>query len=275
MTSRRPGDLVRLEELLDSIPQRIVACSGGVDSVLLATVAHRQNPRATVVAHTVTPAVPSADTARVVAAAGAENWRLELIRSSEFDDERYLNNPTNRCYFCKSHLYSALDALVESLDVAESVTVLSGANVDDLGEYRPGLKAAAEHHVRHPYVEVGMGKRDIRSVAGWLGLSVAELPASPCLSSRFYTGTRIDPVRLHAVEIGEATLSETTGIGVVRCRVRGDDVLVEVPVADRHRVSAEHLALIVDAMRAVDPKLASVALDDNPYRPGRAVLEIG
>jgi uncharacterized protein len=273
MTAERAA-LSRLEAVLESVPRRVVACSGGIDSVLLATVAHRANPESTVVAHTVTPAVPGADTGRVVAAAAEEGWQLQLVRSREFDDERYLGNPTNRCFFCKSHLYTALDELVACLDTSDPVTVLSGTNVDDLGEYRPGLQAAAEHGVRHPFIEAAMGKSDIRAVAESLGLSVAGLPASPCLSSRFYTGTRINPVRLHAVEVGEAALRQATGIDVVRCRVRGDEVLVETPLAERRRVTAAHLAVVADAMRAVDPELASVRLDESPYRPGRAVLEI-
>jgi uncharacterized protein len=258
--------------VLDDCASVVVACSGGIDSLVLATVAHRHAPTATVVGHTVTPAVPGGGTARVLAHARREGWRLELVRSSEFDDERYLTNPADRCYFCKSNLYDALDDLRLQLDLTEA-TVLSGANVDDLGDYRPGLVAAAEHDVRHPYVEAGTGKSDIRLLARHLGLAEAELPASPCLASRLYTGTRVTATRLRAVEVGEAVLREA-GMTIARCRLREDDVLVEVPDERRAAVGCDLLDDVAAAMCAVEPRIRSVRLDPAAYRPGRAVIHI-
>ncbi len=156
----------------------------------------------------------------------------------------------------------------------DGVTVVSGANTDDLGEYRPGLVAAAEHGVRHPFVESGMGKADIRALARSLGMDDADLPASPCLASRLYTGTRVTAARLHAVEVGEALLRDH-GFRVARCRVRDDAVLVEVPDEDRDRVSRTLLDDVCRAMRAAEPSIGAVTLDPQPYRPGRAVLGIG
>ncbi len=120
---------------------RIVACSGGIDSLLLATVAHRQDPTSTVVAHTVTPAVPGEGTSRVLSYAASEGWQLQVVRSREFEDERYLGNPTDRCYWCKSNLYDAVAELRHSGVAPRGATILSGANLDDLSEYRPGLTA--------------------------------------------------------------------------------------------------------------------------------------
>lgn len=259
--------LSRLQQALAATPTRIVACSGGVDSLLLATVAHRAAPHTTVVAHAVTPAVPAAATARVIAQAEAENWTLELVRSTEFDDERYLANPRNRCYFCKSHLYAAIGELPSRA----GATMLSGANVDDLGEYRPGLIAAEENEVRHPYIEAGLGKADIRSIARELGLDFAELPASPCLASRLYTDTAVTPSRLRSIEIGEDLLKMLTGINVVRCRLREEVVLIEVTAEDHARVTDEIIDRVAAAMRKVEPSLNRVILDDKPYRPGRAL----
>lgn len=261
-----------LHAVLDDCGAVVVACSGGIDSLLLATVAHRRAPGRTVVGHTVTPAVPGEGTARVLAHARRGGWRLELVRSKEFDDERYLSNPTDRCYFCKTSLYDALDELRQQLDLDEAI-VLSGANIDDLGEYRPGLAAAAEHGVRHPYVDAVMGKAEIRSLARHLGVVEAELPASPCLASRLYTGTRVTAARLRAVEVGEAVLRQA-GLLVVRCRVREDEVLVEVPDERRADVGRELLDDVAAAMRAVEPGIGSVALDPVAYRPGRAVIQI-
>ncbi|MGY1743021.1 MULTISPECIES: ATPase [unclassified Blastococcus] len=263
---RLEDDLV---DVLARVPRRAVACSGGVDSLLLATVAHRADPAGTLVVHSVTPAVPAAATARVLEAAAAQGWALRTVRSSEFDDPRYLANPRNRCYVCKSHLYDAMSDLVAA--VGGTHVLLSGANTDDLGEYRPGLVAAAEHGVRHPYVEAGIGKAGIRALAASLGLGWADLPASPCLASRLYTGTAVTPVRLRAVEVGEELVTRLTGIRVVRCRLLGDAVRIEVADADRDRMDGAVVAAVLRAMRAVDPSIAGAALDDEAYRPGRAL----
>ena len=259
--------LHRLHRVLEEMPTRIVACSGGIDSLLLATVAHRGAPRSTVVAHAVTPAVPAAATARVIERAEAENWTLELVRSKEFDDERYLANPRNRCYFCKSHLYAA----IRELDTPKGSTMLSGANIDDLGEYRPGLIAAEENTVRHPYIEAGLAKADIRGIARRLGLDFAELPASPCLASRLYTGTAVTPSRLRSIEVGEDLLRMLTGVDVVRCRLREDVVMIEVTADDQALVSEQVIERVAEAMRRVEPSLRGAFLDDAPYRPGRAL----
>jgi uncharacterized protein len=273
---RRPDALAaiaRVEAVLAVIPERIVACSGGIDSLVLATLAHRADAASTVVAHTVTPAVPGDGTARVVAYADRDGWRLETVRSGEFDDERYLANPTDRCYFCKSNLYDAVAELAGSRWPGSAVPViLSGANVDDLGEYRPGLDAAAERNVRHPYVEADVTKAEIRAMARHLGLAEADLPASPCLASRLYTGTRVTPGRLRAIEAGEALLRSVTGLDVVRCRVRDEVVVVEVAAADRDRVDDAVLDDVARVMRRVEPSITAIELDDRPYEPGRAFV---
>lgn len=264
--------LRRLEAQLAQTPTRVVACSGGVDSVLLATVAHRAGPAATVVAHTVTPAVPGDGTARVRALAAEHGWNLQIVRSREFDDERYLSNPTDRCYFCKSNLYDAVGDLRGHDGLDEAATILSGANTDDLGEYRPGLDAAGERGVRHPYLEAAIGKSEIRAIARLLGLGVADLAASPCLASRLYTGTRVTAARLGAIEAGEALLRDRLGLAVVRCRVRGNDVLIEVPDDERHLVTAEHQQAVLSTMAVIEPSLVSTELDHDGYRPGRAIV---
>jgi len=238
---------VTIEDILASIPHRIIACSGGIDSLLLATLAHQSDPDATIVAHTVTPAVPAAATARVVAFADRHGWDLRLLRSNEFEDERYLATPADRCYYCKTNLYDAIGELRELVADTEAV-ILSGANVDDLGEYRPGLVAADEHGVRHPYIEADWTKSAIRSRATELGLPEASLPASPCLASRIYTGTRVTPTRLHAIEAGERVVTELTGIDVVRCRVRDAAVLIEVRNEDRALVTEHVIAAVHSTM---------------------------
>jgi len=272
--------LARLHAVLDDVPHRIIACSGGIDSLLLAVVAHGAAPETTTIAHTVTPAVPGDGTARVVAHAERAGWDLRVVRSGEFDDEAYLSNPTDRCYHCKTNLYDAIDTLRDGIPVTRrrsndatlGAVVLSGANLDDLGEYRPGLAAAAEHFVRHPYVEARITKTEIRAVARLLDLAEADLPASPCLASRLYTGTRVTPSRLRAIEAGEALVRERTGVTVVRCRVRDDAVLVEVADTDRALVDSDVLAGLATTMASIEPSMTSVALDDGAYAPGRAFV---
>ncbi|MEP4648996.1 MAG: ATPase, partial [Ilumatobacter sp.] len=242
------GALGRLHAVLGSMHPRIVACSGGIDSLLLAHVAHEAAPAATLIAHTVTPAVPGDGTARVVDHAERHGWETRIVRSGEFDDEAYLSNPTDRCYHCKSNLYDAVMALRG--DTLPDAVILSGANLDDLGEYRPGLAAAAEREVRHPYVEAEVTKAEIRSIARHLGLAEADLPASPCLASRLYTGTRVTPSMLRAIEAGEALVRERSGIGVVRCRVRDTAVLVEVADVDRDLIDDRLLVGLAATMRS-------------------------
>ncbi|MGI9163120.1 MAG: hypothetical protein ACR2JI_09410 [Mycobacterium sp.] len=269
MTSRI---LTALNEWFDQSPQRMIACSGGVDSMLLATVAHRHNADATVVVHDVTAAVPAADTVRVIEHATAEGWNLTVISSEEFADERYLSNPRDRCYYCKSHLYAAMGRVADTVagDRELSMVLLSGANADDLNEFRPGLKAAAENGVRHPFLELDMGKAEIRSTADELGLAFADLPSSPCLASRLYTGTRVTQRRLRAVGVGEELVRQRTGIDVVRCRIDACEVRVEVPDADGERIDSGLLDAVLAAMRAVEPELTNISVDPRGYHPGRA-----
>lgn len=261
--------------VLEAVGPVVVACSGGVDSLLLATASHRYARHEPIIVHAISPAVPAAATRRVQDMARAGNWRLEVIQSGEFEDPVYRANPSNRCYYCKRHLYSALQRIVErESQQAERAhyTVVSGANMDDLGEYRPGLIAAGELGVRHPFIEAGMGKQDIRRLSREYGLASADLPASPCLASRLYTGTTVTASLLAAVDRGEEFLKEQTGIRIVRCRVRQDAMHIEVSDADRHRIVPALIASLREELRRISPDIHEVALDPQPYRPGRAFV---
>jgi len=246
-----------------------VACSGGVDSLLLATLAHRWAATQTTVVHAIGPAVPTAATARVRDWADREGWNLHLLDAGEYADPRYRANPIDRCYYCKSHLYEALTALRQALGRIEG-TILSGANRDDLSDDRPGLKAAAEADVVHPFIEAGIGKREIRGIAHALDLPFADLPASPCLTSRFYTGTPVAVEVLSAVDQAEQTIRRLTGIGVVRCRIRVDAMLIETEAVDQAAIDSQVLAAVEQVVRAVAPQIRAVMLDPKPYAMGRA-----
>ena len=283
MTGNKPisetsgGKVGKLNALLKEMGSCVVACSGGTDSLLLATVAHRILPDGCLVAHAISPAVPKEDTSRVRENAAREGWRLRVVEPAEFSDEDYLRNPVNRCYFCKSNLYAVLIPLAEELagDGSASVVILSGANRDDLSEYRPGLEAAREYRIRHPFIEAGMGKSDIRSLARSLDLPFADLPASPCLSSRLYSGTRVTPERLAAVHFTEGKVKEMTGIRVVRARLKGDHMLIEVSSADQSALSDSVLQQLRRDVLAKYIFIESLDLDPEPYRPGRSFQSQG
>lgn len=262
--------LSRIHAILAGIDRPVIACSGGIDSTLLATVAHRHGSGDVLVVHAVSPAVPPEATERVRQRAETEGWTLSVVQSGEFADENYLSNPVNRCYFCKSNLYASLQRIGEAHGAAG--TILSGANVDDLGEYRPGLDAAAERGVRHPWIEAGFTKAEIRALARELELPFAELPASPCLASRLYTGTRVTEKRLNAIHACEQLIRRHSGLEVVRCRIRGDAMLIELEAGAAPALDQAFLEQVGELARSIEPEVRSVSLDLAPYRPGRAFV---
>jgi uncharacterized protein len=259
-----------LETVLAGLRPVAVAVSGGVDSLTLATLAHRLAPGAALMVHAVSPAVPGEATARVRAEAAREGWDLRVIEAGEFADPAYRANPVNRCFFCKTNLYGAVRAVTDR-------QILSGANRDDLGEYRPGLDAAREHGVRHPYVEAGFDKAAVRALARELGLgSVAELPAAPCLSSRVETGIPIEPETLgfiHAVErlVGGA-LDAGGARRAVRCRVRAEGVVVELDPGSLAALDAAERETLGAGIRALAPPRLAGPVRFAPYRVGSAFL---
>ena len=211
-----------LLDVLAATPERAIAVSGGIDSTLLGVIAHRADPRGTVVYHAVSPAVPPEATDRVRDYADREGWRLELIDAGEFADEHYLKNPLDRCFYCKTDLYGAIAARA-------SGTIMSGTNVDDLGDFRPGLKAAKTHGVVHPYVEAGFIKMGIRRAAHLLELPDLEaLPAMPCLSSRIETGIAVSPELVRNIHAAERLISGRIRSASVRCRVGHAGIRVEL-----------------------------------------------
>ncbi|GJD49540.1 hypothetical protein OPKNFCMD_2271 [Methylobacterium crusticola] len=261
-----------LEAVLAGAGPLAVAVSGGVDSLTLATLAHRRGGAPPLVVHAVSPAVPGEATARVRAEAAREGWRLRVIEAGEFADPAYRANPVNRCFFCKTNLYGAIRRVTER-------QIVSGANLDDLGEYRPGLDAARDHGVRHPYVEAGLGKADVRALARALGLpAVAELPAAPCLSSRVETGIRIEPEVLafiHAVEglVGAALERAATARQAVRCRVRAAGIVVELDPESLASLPPDRRDDLGRRIAAqAPPRLAAAPVRFAPYRTGSAFL---
>ena len=258
--------LASLERVFEEIGPVAVAVSGGVDSMTLAVVAHRALGESATMIHAISAAVPVDATGRVEWYARRDGWRLERIDARELHDARYVANPVNRCYFCKTNLYSTIAPFAGS-----GATIVSGTNTDDLGDFRPGLAAAAEHAVRHPYVECGIGKPAVRAIATRLGLDdLAELPAAPCLSSRVETGIAIDPDVLKAIDACERLVRDVTGAATVRCRVRRDAVVVELDAAALDAPRRVELAGEVEERMATAG--VSRALRFESYRMGSAFL---
>ena len=261
---KKIGDL---ESILRGMGPVAVAVSGGVDSLTLATYAHRTLGGVVQMFHAVSPAVPQEATSRVQALADSEAWDLKVIDAGEFDDADYRSNPVNRCFYCKTSLYGAVAPRT-------SAQIISGTNLDDLGEYRPGLAAAKNYNVRHPFVEAGIDKIAVRAIARHLGLpDVAELPAGPCLSSRIETGIAIDPGMLKLVHAAERLVSTALTPRTVRCRVRAKGVVVELDeqklaaldASRRESLSAQVGRLFSDGGFDYPVSLA-------PYRNGSAFL---
>ncbi|SDX05547.1 adenine nucleotide alpha hydrolase [Roseicitreum antarcticum] len=213
--------LDRLETVLYRHAPLAVAVSGGVDSMTLAHVAARNVD--VVMVHAVSPAVPTAATRRVRAHAAHAGWTLLETDAGEFADEQYLNNPINRCYFCKNNLYARIAGLTER-------NIASGANLDDLQDFRPGLIAADEHRVIHPLVEAGIDKKTLRAIAAHLGLNdLSDLPAQPCLASRVETGIAISADDMTFVDAMEVALHKMAPyLTTLRCRILKRGVVIEI-----------------------------------------------
>ncbi len=253
----------RLHDALSCHASLAIAVSGGVDSMTLAYIAHRLSSATTMI-HAVSPAVPVLATERVRDYARREGWRLIVTEAGEFDDPDYRANPVDRCYFCKSNLYARIAAIVSS-------TIASGANLDDLDDYRPGLVAAAEHRVVHPYIEAGIDKATVRALAREHALNdIAELAAQPCLSSRIETGIAIDAEDLAFIDRVEHAIRGVVGhAATVRCRITKQGTVVEIDSVAR---SAERTIESIAQRLCVENGRAFVGV--RAYRRGSAFLKI-
>jgi uncharacterized protein len=260
--NEREAKRVRLQVLLQDLGGAVVAFSGGVDSAYLLAAAHDALGGRCIGATAVSASLAADElevARRIAAALGA---RHVLVATMEFDDPRYLRNDAGRCYFCKQALFTRLAALAVDLNLP---CVVYGANADDLSDYRPGMRAAAEFRVRAPLLEAGLGKAEIRALAQERGLEVWDKPASPCLASRLPFGTPVTPYALAQVEQSERALHRL-GFQDVRVRHHGDTAWIEVPIPDIPRLLGI-MPQITEALQALGYRHVTVARDG--LRPGR------
>jgi pyridinium-3,5-biscarboxylic acid mononucleotide sulfurtransferase len=249
----------------------IVAYSGGVDSAYLAHAAHRALGDDMLAVTAESPSYPRSHRAMAERIASEVGFRHRFVATHEMQDPDYARNPSNRCYFCKSELFTVLESLRRELGFG---AVAYGINRDDQGDFRPGHRAAEEHRVRSPLLDAGLGKAEIRELSRRAGLSAAELPASACLSSRIPYGTEVTPEKLQQIDRAEDAL-RALGYGQVRVRHHGELARIELEAAELDRaLQPEQRRAIARAVH--EQGFRWVSLDLDGYRTGslNEVLQI-
>ena len=252
-----------LRSLVRSYPSVLLGYSGGVDSAFLAVVLRQElGPDRMLAAIGRSASYPEAQWRSARAVAERFDIPVVEIATHELEDANYLANPTNRCFFCKTELWTRLVPLARERGLA---VVCDGTNADDLHEHRPGKAAGVQAGVRSPLAEVGLTKDAIRSASRELGLPTWDAPAAPCLSSRVRYGLSITPSRLQQVEAGEAYLRELGVTGDLRVRHLGDAARVEVEPSWIPWIEARRAAITA---HLVTLGFAQVDIDPRGYRRG-------
>jgi pyridinium-3,5-biscarboxylic acid mononucleotide sulfurtransferase len=251
--------LARLAEL----PSLVIAVSGGADSAYLAWAAHRALGTRALSVTAISPSYSAYDRAELEKFIADTAVRHEFVETHEMENPAYRANAGDRCYYCKDELFNVLDELAKARGFA---AVAYGVNADDMSDFRPGQRAAAEHQVLAPLLDANMNKADIRVLSQRAGLPTWDRPASACLSSRLPYGTEVTPERLLLVENGEVILRE---LGFRQFRVRLHDKLARIEIAAEElplAMTPEMGATISRRFKAAG--FLYVALDLQGYRQG-------
>lgn len=263
MASLEPK-LEHLERLLRELPSALLAFSGGVDSAFLLSVAHDVLGDRLTALTSVSPTNPDTDTVNAKALAAQLGVRHLVIDSNELGIPGYSANSVDRCYLCKNRLYEICESEARARGIP---VIVDGVNADDLQDYRPGLRAGAEHAIRHPLAETMLTKDEIRIASRARGLATWDRPASPCLSSRFPYGTEITRERLHVVATAEAGL-RALGFRTLRVRFHGEAASVEIARDELPRLDDPGLhAAARDVVLAAG--FRTVTIEPDGFRSGR------
>ena len=263
----------RLLEILAEYGRVAVAFSAGVDSTVVAKAAQLACGERAVAVTAVSQSLAAGEKEEAERLAALVGIRHQIVETGEFENPDYLKNAPNRCYFCKTELYTQLERLVPELGVD---VIANGANLDDRGDYRPGMQAAGEHAVKSPLIEAGLTKADVRALAEHWELPVWDKPATPCLSSRLAYGVTVTPERVRRVDAAERYLRERFGLRELRVRHEANDLArIEVPVAEIGRLlDVEVRRELADRLRSLGFKY--ITLDLEGFRSGsmNAVVEL-
>jgi uncharacterized protein len=238
--SQLQADFMRLRDLIAQFGSALVAYSGGVDSALVLAAANDELGARALACIGVSPSYPQRELRAAIDLAEKLGASHRSVQTEEHLNPGYAANPVNRCYFCKSELYDHLSRIAASEGFA---VILDGTNASDLGEDRPGYRAALERGVRSPLAELGMSKNDVRTLARHRGLPVWDKPSMPCLSSRVPHGTAIVPELLGRIERAEDVL-EALGFRQYRVRHHGDVARIELAPQDMARAMECRIAIV-------------------------------
>jgi uncharacterized protein len=256
--------LAAIEEVLASSPGMLVAYSGGVDSAVLTAAAYRVLGDRACAVTADSPSMARRELRRAVAVAEAIGVRHIVRATTEMDLAAYRENDRNRCYWCKHTLFDVCEAVARDLGFT---AIAYGYTADDVGEHRPGHRAATEFGVRSPLLEAGMRKAEIRAAARELGLPVWDKPAAPCLSSRIPFGSEVSAEKLARIEAVEDVLDEM-GFREFRARFDGREMRIEVGVSEIERaVSPAVRERILSRAREVGVPLVTIDLEG--FRSGK------